>query len=293
MGLWEGAGVAIGALLAERWNLKVERVEVLTGGMNSRAWLVVANDIELVVKSVDQADTAFEFGLGLAARLDAAGITTGAPVPSRSGSLVEPADGRLVALLQYVDGIPLTGAPANHKIIGTTLGRVHAISQDKPGDLEEWFHLVTQLDEYLDYEPWIRPAVQDAMDGVLGLAAMQELSWAGLHGDPAPDAFLQQPSGEVALIDWGGAMAGPALYDLASAVMYLEGAQEDVVAAYLAERPESAGEVSAGLMPFLRFRWAVQASYFAWRCATDVRTGLSDADGNAKGLADARRSFGV
>jgi homoserine kinase type II len=273
--------------------LAVERVEVLTGGMNSRAWLVVADDIELVVKSVDQADTAFEFGLGLAARLDAAGITTGAPVPSRSGSLVEPADGRLVALLQYVDGIPLTGAQADHKIIGTTLGRVHAVSQDKPGDLEEWFHLVTQLDEYLDYEPWIRPAVQDALDGVLGLAAKQELSWAGLHGDPAPEAFLLQPSGEVALIDWGGAMAGPALYDLASAVMYLEGAQEDLVAAYLAERPESAAEVSAGLMPFLRFRWAVQASYFAWRCATDVRTGLSDGDGNAKGLADARRSFGV
>jgi homoserine kinase type II len=293
MGLWEGAEVAIGALLAERWNLKVERVEVLTGGMNSRAWLVVADDIELVVKSVDQADTAFEFGLALAARLDAAGITTGAPVPSRSGSLVEPADDRLVALLQYVDGIPLTGSPTNHKIIGTTLGRVHAISQDKPGDLAEWFHLVTQFDEYLGYEPWIRPVVQDALDGVRGLAAKQELSWAGLHGDPAPDAFLQQPSGEVALIDWGGAMAGPALYDLASAVMYLEGAQEDLVAAYLAERPESAAEVSAGLIQFLRFRWAVQASYFAWRCATNVRTGLADDDGNAKGLADARRSFGV
>jgi homoserine kinase type II len=285
--------VAIGALLAERWGLTVARVEVLTGGMNSRVWLVVADDIELVVKSVDQADAAFEFGLALAARLDAAGITTGAPVLSRSGAFIEPADDRLIALLQYVDGLPLTGAPANHKVIGTTLGRVHAISQDEPGVLVEWLHLVTQFDEYLDYEPWIRPVVQDALDGVRGLAAKQELSWAGLHGDPAPEAFLQQPSGEVALIDWGGAMAGPALYDLASAVMYLEGAQEDLVAAYLAERPESAAEVSAGLMPFLRFRWAVQASYFAWRCATDVRTGLSDGDGNAKGLADARRCFGV
>jgi homoserine kinase type II len=273
--------------------LTVERVEVLAGGMNSRAWLVVANGIELVVKSVDQADAAFEFGLGLAARLDSAGITTGAPVPSRSGALVEPADDRLVALLQYVDGVPLTGVPANHKIIGTTLGRVHAISQDKPGDRAEWLHLVTQFDVYLDYEPWIRPVVQDALDGVRELAAERELSWAGLHGDPAPEAFLQQPSGEVALIDWGSAIAGPALYDLASAVMYLEGAQEDLVAAYLAERPESPAEVSAGLMPFLRFRWAVQASYFAWRCATDVRTGLSDDNGNAKGLADARRSFGV
>jgi homoserine kinase type II len=293
MEVWEGAGVAIGALLAERWNLTVERVEVLAGGMNSRVWLVVADDIKLVVKSVDQAAAAFEFGLGLAARLDSAGITTGAPVPSRSGALVEAADDRLVALLQYIDGVPLTGMPANHKIIGTTLGRVHAISQDKPGDLSAWFELVTQFDEYLDYEPWIRSVVQNALDGVRELAAEQELSWAGLHGDPAPEAFLQQPSGEVALIDWGGAMTGPALYDLASAVMYLEGAQVDLVAAYLAERPESAAEVSAGLMPFLRFRWAVQASYFAWRCATDVRTGLSDDDGNAKGLADARRSFGA
>jgi hypothetical protein len=52
-----------------------------------------------------------------------AGITTGAPVPSRSGALVEAADDRLVALLQHIDGVPLTGMPANHKIIGTTLGR--------------------------------------------------------------------------------------------------------------------------------------------------------------------------
>jgi homoserine kinase type II len=83
--------------------------------------------------------------------------------------------------------------------------------------------------------------VQDALDGVRELAAEQELSWAGLHGDPAPEAFLQQPSGEVALIDWGSAMAGPALYDLASAVMYLEGAHEDLVAAYLADARRSFG----------------------------------------------------
>jgi hypothetical protein len=38
----------------------------------------------------------------------------------------------------------------------------------------------------------------------------------------------------------------------------------------------------------LRFRWAVQADYFARRVATDDRTGISDAAENEKGLVDAR-----
>jgi thiamine kinase-like enzyme len=111
-----------------------------------------------------------------------------------------------------------------------------------------------------------------------------------LHGDPAAEAFLRQPTGEVALIDWGGAMHGPVLYDVASAAMYA-GTPEHVVPAYLGQRPELKDEVDTGLNGFLRLRWAVQAGYFAWRCSTDVRTGIADPAENRKGLADARRAF--
>jgi homoserine kinase type II len=38
-------------------------------------------------------------------------------------------------------------------------------------------------------------------------------------------------------------------------------------------------------------RPAVQGGYFAWRCSTDVRTGITDPAENRKGLADARRAF--
>lgn len=45
-----------------------------------------------------------------------------------------------------------------------------------------------------------------------------------LHTDPAPDAFRWNPARAVCgLIDWSVATAGPLLYDLASAVMYVGG----------------------------------------------------------------------
>jgi homoserine kinase type II len=134
--------------------------------------------------------------------------------------------------------------------------------------------------------------VEDALNGVRELASTAELTWAGLHGDPAPEAFLRQPDGEIALIDWGSFMTGPVLYDVASAVMYV-GHEEHVINAYLAELPDLAGEIPSGLPALLRFRHAVQAAYFAWRIATDVQTGVTPDNDNAKGLSDARRWLGA
>jgi homoserine kinase type II len=51
-------------------------------------------------------------------------------------------------------------------------------------------------------------------------------------------------------------------------------------------------EADRGLAPMLRFRWAVQADYFARRIAVGDLTGIADAAGNEKGLADARRALG-
>jgi homoserine kinase type II len=145
------------------------------------------------------------------------------------------------------------------------------------------------FDEHLDLESWIRPAVEGGLDGVRKL---EGLTWAGLHGDPAAEAFLRQADGVTALIDWGGAMLGPVLYDLGTLVMYLS-KPDHVVAAYLAERPALTKEVTTHLDTFINFRWAIQAAYFAWRLATDVQTGLTTSDGNHQGLTDARRWFEV
>jgi homoserine kinase type II len=53
----------------------------------------------------------------------------------------------------------------------------------------------------------------------------------------------------------------------------------------------AAAEVEHGLAPMLRFRWAVQANYFAWRIAENDLTGISGPPENEKGLEDARRAL--
>ncbi|MEV6417329.1 phosphotransferase [Kribbella sp. NPDC051718] len=274
-------------ILAQSWQLTAANLETLSGGMNSQTWLVTSNGVRYVAKSVPGEDSRFEPGLELAARLARGGLITGAPIPSHDGRLVERWGDRQLAVLEYVGGIPLLAAPEDQQAVGTTLARVHQISQAPAGDLEKWFELLTDFDAYLDLEPWIRPAVEAALDGV---RVLNNLTWAGLHGDPATEAFLRQPDGEIALIDWGSFMTAPLLYDVASAVMYV-GTDEHVVPAYLAVLPELATELDTGLPAFWRFRQAVQASYFAWRVATNVQTGLTTDDGNHLGLTDARRWF--
>jgi Ser/Thr protein kinase RdoA (MazF antagonist) len=285
--------VEIGKLLADRWGLTVEGVEPLHGGMNSATWRVTAGQGMYVAK-VDEGDEAFGAGLETALVVEGAGIPAGAPLWSTRATVVEEVDGRQLAVLRHVDGSPLDGGRSEHReAIGSVLGRIHEATRTEAGDLVAWPDwLLSVFGDHLDIEPWIRPAVVAPCDEVRRL--VDGVSWARLHGDPAPEAFLAGPAGEIGLIDWGAAMTAPALYDLASAVMYIGGisAGRDLVAAYLDERPGCAAEVDTGLAAFLRLRWAVQAGYFAWRTATANQTGLIDADAeNAKGLADARRAL--
>ena len=63
----------VAEVLREHWDLKPARLEVLTGGMNSAAWLASGADWQVVLKSVELSDSAFGPGLELAARLDDAG----------------------------------------------------------------------------------------------------------------------------------------------------------------------------------------------------------------------------
>jgi hypothetical protein len=84
------------------------------------------------------------------------------------------------------------------------------------------------------------------------------------------------------------------LYDLASAVMYVGGpARADhLVQAYLRQAVVAAAEVERLLPVLLRFRWAVQADYFARRIVEQDLTGVAGPADNEKGLEDARRWLG-
>lgn len=110
-----------------------------------------------------------------------------------------------------------------------------------------------------------------------------------LHTDPAPEAFIRDDStGVTGLIDWTGAGRGPVLYDVASAVMYLGGPQHAgaFLTAYQAHGVLRADEWRH-LDAFGRFRWAVQAVYFARRIAEADMTGVAGQADNERGLTDA------
>ncbi|HTR92359.1 MAG TPA: hypothetical protein VMI73_11520 [Trebonia sp.] len=58
----------------------------------------------------------------------------------------------------------------------------------------------------------------------------------------------------------------------------------------IAAGPLTEAQLAAGLPVLLRFRWAVQADYFAWRIAENDLTGIAGPEENEKGLEDARRA---
>ncbi|MEE6257905.1 phosphotransferase enzyme family protein [Plantactinospora sonchi] len=284
------------ACLVDRWGLSDPTVEVHNGGMNSATWFVGQGGRRWVAKAVPPAGgAAFTGGLRVSGRVEAAGIAAGAPVPARDGDLVTWVDQVPLALLTWVPGVELDGQrPEQQRLIGTTLARVHRALRDAVVDGAETFHWVVPGADHLTVRPWVRDAV------TAGVAAYDNLgpgslSWGLLHTDPAPEAFrLDRTTGACGLIDWSVAMRGPLLYDLASAAMYVGGPEYagELVGAYLAGGVLSRTEVDRGLLPMLRFRWAVQADYFARRISVGDLTGIGSAADNEAGLADARHWLG-
>jgi homoserine kinase type II len=281
------------ACLGEHWELHRVRIEPHHGGMNSATWFVTAGSRRWVAKAVAP-DTVLHFtgGLAAAALLDRPDLPTGAPERSRDGQLAVTVDGYMLALLAWVPGDGITtDRPAAQHIIGTTLARAHALLRDADLPSTGSFHWVDPGAEHLDVQAWVRPAVTAALAALDDLDSAT-LTWGPLHTDPAPEAFRLDPdTGTCGLIDWSTAMRGPYLYDLASAVMYVGGPDNGgpLIEAYLAEGVLPRAEVDRGLLTFLRFRWAVQADYFARRIANHDLTGIADQAENEKGLEDARR----
>jgi homoserine kinase type II len=286
-------GDTISASLARHWGLRGPTIQRHDRGMNSRTWIVSDGAGRWVAKAVPaDAQPTFAAGLAVAALVDAAGVPCGAPEPTRSGALSVTLGRWTLALLRFVDGEPLVGyEEREQRLIGLTLARAHRalIGREVPG--AEHFHWIDADAPQLDVEAWVRPAVRAAI-GAYDDIPPSTLSWGLLHSDPAPEAFLSDPpTGRCGLIDWGTALIGPLMYDVASAVMYVGGGMHAtaLLDAYRAERVIPAPEVERALDPMLQLRWAVQADYIAGRLATDDLTGISSPDENQDGLDDARR----
>jgi Ser/Thr protein kinase RdoA (MazF antagonist) len=286
---------ALAACLERYWSLSDVRVTEHYGGMGSATWFVGHRGERWVAKLVAPvAGNQFAGGLALAQRLDQAGIPSGAPFPAGDGRLAVDIGAGWLALLRWVPGAPLTGGTtAERELVGTTLAAVHEVLAGCDAGGAEQFHWVDPDAGYLSLRPWLRPALVAALDA-FEAADPGGMTWGLLHADPAPDAFrLDQVSGRCGVIDWSYFLCGPLLYDLASAVLYVGGpsAGKDLIEAYLRRGTLMAAEVRAGMDAMLRFRWAVQANYFAWRIAENDMTGISGPAENEKGMEDARRAL--
>jgi Ser/Thr protein kinase RdoA (MazF antagonist) len=255
-------------LLRDQWHLAPTEITVLSGGLMSRAWIVSAGGARYLARLVETpARQSVEAGLAAAEHLRGWGMAVGSAVRTLGGSLTaETTDGAL-AVLSLVPGRPLAGAdPVDQQWWGDRLGSVHRALQrfHHPG-LKAW-KLLDPDATHLDVEPWLRTAVAGAVTATTRLTVTDNLTYGVLHGDPAPEGFVVDPStGRTGLLDCGASGTGPLIYDVAAAVVYAGGADAsaEFLDGYLAAGPVHQDELDAVLPVLLRFRWAVQADWSA------------------------------
>ena len=282
--------MSLADLLHQHWGFRGATVTALGGGMNSNTWRVEHVGATYVAKEVPHGQLPqLAAGCEVAVRLAEAGLTTGRPVPTMRGSLVvsDPA----MALLEHVPGRELDGVSGEEqRWMADTLAAVHAAGETAAGPTTaDFFEWLTRDAPGVGAHPWLPSAINEVRAEVDPL----NLTWSVLHTDPAPEAFVHDDkTGMTGLIDWTGAGRGPVLYDVASAVMYLGGPEP--AAAFLGAYREHGvlcGDEWQHLDALRRFRWAVQAAYFARRIAHADMTGVDGEADNERGLGDARHGL--
>ncbi|HEU5110134.1 MAG TPA: phosphotransferase [Micromonosporaceae bacterium] len=284
--------------LRAAWHRPPDRLTPLAAASTTRGFLGCVGDQRYVARLVTAGGrAAVEAGLAAVEHLAARGLPVGRPVRAANGALAVDAPDGAVALLREVPGRPLdAGDPLDQQWWGDLLGRVHRETAgfEHPG-LLRW-HWVRPDVPYLDLEPWLRPAVADAVAAVTRLTVTDQLTYGVLHGDPLACAFrMDLDTGRTGLVGWGPAATGPLVYDVAAAVIDAGGpeAAADLLDGYASAGPVGRDELDAALPVLMRFRWAVQADW----CARRLRTcgGPSvEADGVGEEralLAAARRAL--
>lgn len=284
------------AALRRVWHITDAQCLPIWGGAHSSTWLVTTDQSTHIAKWVAPSRRArFEAGLAAAERVAASGTPSGAPVRTADGSLTTLTEGGVLSLLRFVPGRALDGTSAvDQTWWGDTLAQAHRALAGFAHPGLTRFHWLRSDSGHLDVEPWIRPAVSDAIHAVARLTVTDQLTYGVLHGHPAADSFrLDRDTGRTGLIDWGSAGCGPLVYDVARAVMFAGGTDRpddaaDLIDAYVAAGQVGRDEIDAALPVMLRFCWAVQADFFAHRITTGDLTGAVDPEDNWKGLRDAR-----
>jgi hypothetical protein len=266
-------------VLRERYGLVDAEVEPHDGGMNSRTWWVSLDGRRCYVAKwvADGAVGSLTAGVEAAALAATSGVETGGALEAIGGDRVLLVGGGSLVLMHCVEGHDLREDDRDDvALVGTTLARVHTATVGHDLALGLRWPWVEPDGAALAAHPDLRDAVATALADV---EALRPLVTGVAHGDPAWDAFRVLGDREVALVDWAGAMVAPLLYDVASAAMYAGGlaAAEPLLSAYAAADGPASPDLEH-VATMLRFRWAVQADYFARRTpGPDTSQGLDDA----------------
>lgn len=146
-------------LIKHAWQIDADAIALLGGGMNSHTWEVRSRGTRLALKMVPPHGRAgFKAGLFAATAIDAAGLSAGAPIPTRDDRVTVELPHGKAALLTWVEGVPLSASPETVIQIGRLLATAHSILRKVTIPDAPPFDWVDPEAPHLEVEPWVRPA---------------------------------------------------------------------------------------------------------------------------------------
>jgi Ser/Thr protein kinase RdoA (MazF antagonist) len=285
----------------QEWDLgELFELSPLAGGINSQTWKLRAGRGTFVAKFAFDT-TAFEGGIEIAEQLELAGFSAGKAIRRRNGSLILLSSQGALAILAFVPGSPLDAShPEGMSAWGSTMALLHRALlrlSRVPAGVRRWpWQWLDPAADHVRSRPWLQNALTLAVSEAEKLPTTRELTLGIVHGDGAP-VIADSVSNRFSVIDWGAAMWGPLLYDIASAYWFSvieRGCDPSVfkpfAQAYRDEGPLSAEEWQC-LEVFIRLREVVQGFYYAWRCDNNIQTGLNYPGENEQKLAYAKEKI--
>jgi hypothetical protein len=267
----------VAAAISRHWPVVPVRLEGLAPGATSQVWLVHADGHRFVAKLCFDTQAAFDSGLVAADHVQrSTGIATGAPVRSADDDLsvlipTFPGQAHPLALLTHVAG---TAVELGAIEAADLLCAVHQALRSLPAMVGH-DPLLYLTDSSVDYA--YRETIQPALRAMVTDLRAADLIWGTCYGD-GPET-VRQATGEVALLDWGGVLAGPILWDVAE---WKQSRDSDFREAFLA-RLIDVGFVrdsEMALLPLVsRVRAARELRFRAHRLLRSDHYGTADTDG--------------
>jgi Ser/Thr protein kinase RdoA (MazF antagonist) len=217
----QDAGVIHDALV-RHWKLPepLDLSDSLQGGVTADVWLVTDSDgNRYVAKFIYDSQARAEAGLRVAEQVEAnSDLTAGAPRRTHAGELTVmlpsvPDEKHPLALLNYVAGTPATLGP--EECADLLVDVQAAVAKTHVPTTHNVFDYLGDDSIDIAYADQIRPVLHECVDQVL---TTEGLTWGTCYGD-GPEAIRTEHG--IGLVDWGGVLHGPLLWDVAQWMRYI------------------------------------------------------------------------